>query len=336
MKPSKKQVKKAGETLAADPKDSTAMEVLSQWRSLHAYPINAFQPLIRKHISKLGLKETTVAQRLKRTPSIIKKIQRFDGMNLARMQDIGGLRVIVKTIDDVYRLHNSLISGKHQHKPLLPPKDYIKQPKADGYRSLHQVFKYSATTHSESDELNIELQIRTQLQHYWATAVEILGLIENASIKTGGGSDEHKRFFKLASVLFAKQECTVIDDDFTDVPTETIIQEIKTIEQKLQVFQKLQSWVVSSKHITSTKTTGENYYLMQLDTVNKTLSLTPFSKMQADQAENIYKLLEIQNVDRPHIELVLISTKDLKEIKKAYPNYFLDSHKFIKHLKQLL
>ncbi|OOR90197.1 (p)ppGpp synthetase [Moraxella caviae] len=332
---SKKQVKKAGEQLVANPKDSNAMQILSQWRSLHAYPINTFQALLRKHITKLKLKDSMIAQRLKRTPSIIRKIQRFEGMNLARMQDIGGIRVIVRSVDDVYRLHDSLIKGRHQHEPLLPPKDYISQPKPDGYRSLHQVFKYKATAHSESDGLNIELQIRTKLQHYWATAVETLGLIEKSSFKTGQGSDEYKLFFRLASVLFAYAENQAVIDDFKNTPITDVVQQFTALEQELQAFSKLQGLIITAQHVNAISSKDAFYYLMQLDSNKGEVSITPFSKKQLSIAESIYRLQEIENVDNPHIELVLMSAVNFKDIKKAYPNYFLDTKAFIENLTRI-
>ena len=96
--------------------------------------------------------------------------------------------------------------ARFDHEPILPPVDYIEKPKDDGYRSLHQVFKYKSTIAPELNGLFIELQIRTKLQHSWATAVETLGLVEKSSFKTGEGAEEFKRFFKLASVLFAHHE----------------------------------------------------------------------------------------------------------------------------------
>lgn len=73
--PSKEQVKKAGKLLLADATNKDAMEVLSLWRSLHVYPISAFQTLLRNKIKDLNIKQSVVAQCLKRTPSIISKLQ---------------------------------------------------------------------------------------------------------------------------------------------------------------------------------------------------------------------------------------------------------------------
>ncbi|STZ13961.1 GTP pyrophosphokinase ywaC [Moraxella caviae] len=330
--PSKKQVQKAGKALAKNTTGqeyTDAMAVLSQWRSLHTYPINTFQALLRKKAK--DFKNPIIAQRLKRTPSIITKLQRFPNMDLSRMQDIGGLRVIVDSIDDVYRFHQSLINGKHQHEPLLPPNDYIKTPKADGYRSLHQVFKYHNSDKPELNGLFVELQIRTKLQHAWATAVETLGIATQSSIKTGGGTDEIKRFFKLASALFSHHEKQPLLDELAGVNIYQIAQELQEIENRLQIFAKLKSIIITAKQIESSSNDGD-YYLIELDSKQGTVSLVAFSKNQLAIAETLYQSQEIKTKDNANIEVVLLSAGNLKQVKKAYPNYFLDTQDFIKSL----
>ena len=341
--PSKKQVQKAGKLLAEDTATSEefaqAMATLSDWRALHNYPINTFQATLRGKVKKLGFKSPIIAQRLKRTPSIVRKLQRFPNMNLARMQDIGGIRIVLANVAEVYRLHTNILNSKRpfEHEPLLPPKDYIKEPKSDGYRSLHQVFKYKSTTYPELDGLQIELQIRTKLQHAWATAVETLGIIEKSSFKTGEGSEEFKRFFMLASALFSYNERQPILPALADIPIKEIAKELRALEAKLQIFAKLQGLIVTAKHIETSSTKSDEYHLMELDTSKESpaISLIPFTKSQLEMAESIYKMREIETQDKPYIELVLISAGNLKEIKKAYPNYFLDTQDFIKNLNTI-
>lgn len=97
--PSKKSVRKVGEALRnadlSESETAEALEILSSWRALYYQPTNTFQALIRKKISSLGIKSAIVAQRLKRTPSIVAKLKRFPSMQLDRMQDIGGIRAVV-------------------------------------------------------------------------------------------------------------------------------------------------------------------------------------------------------------------------------------------------
>ena len=331
--PSKKSVQKAGDILknpqVGEDEYSQAMQTLSQWRSLHSYPINTFQAALRGKLKRGGYAGAIVAQRLKRTPSIIRKLTRFPEMNLARMQDIGGLRVIVKNLSAVYRLHESIIESS-EHEAELPPKDYIKQPKADGYRSLHQVFKYKSKLHPELNGLRIELQIRTELQHAWATAVETLGIIEKSSFKTGEGDQVYRDFFQLSSLLFTHYEMEEAGD------IRAIAEQLIDYQERLQIFAKLKGVALSAKSFD--QSAQDAYHLLILDTSKPSpdINLLPFRKNELDMAEWMYRALEKDSKNNPNIDIVLLSTNSAKNIKKAYPNYFLDTHRFISDLDKLI
>lgn len=105
---SKGQINRAGDMLIAPENYSPfdlvwADEVLANWRASHGYPINTFQATLRMKLRGID-GGAIVAQRLKRTPSIIFKLKRFEGMKLARMQDIGGLRAVVGSVSKLRRL----------------------------------------------------------------------------------------------------------------------------------------------------------------------------------------------------------------------------------------
>lgn len=94
-------IQKAGKILAASDCMSEeykdALTVLNNWRASHAYPLHVVTTTL-KHQNP----NVIVVQRLKRLDSILDKIERFPTMNLYKMQDIGGCRVILDSIDDVY------------------------------------------------------------------------------------------------------------------------------------------------------------------------------------------------------------------------------------------
>lgn len=314
-----------------------AYNILNSWRALHSYPIDVFQKNIRSKCNQLKFRDFTVAQRLKRMPSIISKLQRNPKMNLARMQDIGGVRVILPTIADVRKLHEDLIgrTNRFNHVPVLPCHDYIENPKIDGYRSIHQVFTYKSRDHSGLDGLKIELQIRTALQHSWATAVETLGVIENASIKSGFGSEEIRRFLKLSSALFSIKEGTSVVEEFDKYSPEEIAQEAKAIEDQLQIFTKLKWMQISAKHIESTSNSSHAYHLLILkqEEGGWKVNVIPFKKAQEEIAQTMYASLESRIKQEHDVDIVLVSVGDMKAIKKAYPNYFLDTNQFIKEMQ---
>lgn len=339
--PTKSSVRKAGDKLKDPSMDQAeALETLSKWRALHSYPINTFQATLRGKVETLGLKKAIIAQRLKRLPSIISKLQRINGMKLDRMQDIGGVRIVLASVKDVHSLYNNLLKSNKRfgHEPQLPPKDYIQQPKSDGYRCLHQVFKYKSRTYPELDGLHIELQIRTHLQHAWATAVETLGVVEKSSFKTGEGSEEFKTFFKLTSALFSIKEGTPVLDEYSHYSLDELKEKTLLLEQKLQVFVKLKGLSVTNRHIEAATIESADYHLIELFKIDETwkVSLTPFTKAQLDFAEQMYELREQKTKNNPNFDVVLVSVGSLKQLKKAYPNYFLDTEEFIKQLSIML
>lgn len=335
--PSKKAVARAGETLRHEDTVSLkekeeAFRTLSQWRGLFAYPLKTFYSLLSKKCDSLGLTNAIVARRMKRTPSIIKKLKRFEDMRLDRMQDIGGLRVIVSSTADVYKLHNNLCGSKIAHNAVNCD-DYIKSPKSDGYRSLHQVFKYQSKAHPELNGLRVEVQIRTKIQHYWATAVEALGVIEKAAFKSGEGNQEFKRFFILSSALLSIKENQPVVDELANMEPIEIVKELEDLEQKLSVFLKLQGVAITVKRLGSQKKVA--YYLMELNVAENSLRLWGFSSSDLKEAEDYYKFRETEAREKENVDVVLISADSLKLVKKAYPNYFLDCDEFIKNLKEI-
>ena len=313
-----------------------AVDMLSTWRSLHSYPINTFQAYLRTKVKREGYQSLIIAQRLKRMPSIIAKLQRFPQMSLISMQDIGGIRVIMDKIQDVYDLHKSLLEARFRHEAVKPPKDYIATPKNDGYRSLHQVFRYASRTHPELNGLHVELQLRTRLQHSWATAVETLGLLEKSSLKSGEGSEETKRFFRLASVLFALDEKQPVLEAYQGRERKSVVQELLELEKSLRIARKLEGVALTAKKIERNATNPKGYHLMTLDTEKNRISIIPFSNSQLDDAEELYKSKEQATRGNPSISVVLISAGDIGSSKKAYPNYLLDTKKFISHLMRLI
>ena len=197
-----KQIIKSGDTLALDniaindPKAfAEAMEVLSYWRASHEVALSEAVEMLSQTAKKYD-SGAVIAKRLKRAPSIINKLRRFKekNMKLRTMQDIGGCRAILSNEKRVRKLVRDLKS-----RMKFKIKDYIKTPKDDGYRSIHLVGDFSD---GNSGEKPIEIQVRTDAQHSWATAVEIIDLFTGQAIKSNQGSDEWQRFFRAVGNQF--------------------------------------------------------------------------------------------------------------------------------------
>src|SRR3990167_6163847 len=148
IKYKKSKVDQAGEILINEnysKKDiDGATLILDNWRSSHSFPLHTFKIRL-KRVSKLVDPKALAVQRLKRTPAIIKKLQRkYEGRNpsmkLSQMQDIGGCRAVLSGVREVERLCSEYYHvdkntrGKHcdlKHE-FKNKKDYINNPKYDG------------------------------------------------------------------------------------------------------------------------------------------------------------------------------------------------------------
>ena len=131
-----------------------AFEVVSNWRLCHGYIINTFQANLRKKVKPID-SNAIIAQRLKRMTSIMLKLTRYKTMKLSTMQDIGGLRAVVSTLNRVRSLEKDFTSSRFHHK-LVTCMDYISSPKASGYRSVHLVYRFRSPVRPQYNGLLID------------------------------------------------------------------------------------------------------------------------------------------------------------------------------------
>lgn len=332
----RKQVSRAGSALvdeAANPAArADALSVLSHWRSCHAYPVNTFQATLRSRLKKVCA-SALVAQRLKRTPSIIKKLQLNPGMQMARMQDVGGIRAVVETLAQVRRLEELYVNGALTHE-LIGIDDYIRSPKPSGYRSLHLIYRYRNPQNSVYDGLCIELQIRTKLQHAWATAVETIGTFLDQALKSSEGPREWLDYFKLVGAAFSLLEKSPVAEAFVRIPPRDVFKAVSERTAALEVRRKLSAFAVAANAIQTRQSQG-NYHLITLDAESKTVSIRSFGKKRLDEASAAYSEAERLAADDSNLQAVLVATNSIDALKRAYPNYFLDTRQFVQALNRI-
>lgn len=333
FKYSKNAVNRAGAALISN--DSSlqdeAKTILDNWRACHVSPLNSFQTSLRQKLKQID-PDALVSQRLKRTPSIISKLERNPGMNLARMQDIGGIRAVVSNMREVRALESYYKNGTKVFTIVKGGKDYINYPKESGYRSVHQIFKCK-------NGFSIELQIRTQIQHSWATAVETMGTFLNHSLKSSEGPEEWLKFFSLASSAFSVLESTPRIVEYQKLTDEETFELLLQKEKELNVVNKLSGFRVVAKHITDDRKKGK-YHLIILDLEKRMANIKSFEARHVHIANEKYSEAEEEVRKGRNIQVVLVASESISALKKAYPSYFLDSQNFFKNLdavkKQLL
>lgn len=115
---------------------------------------------------------SSITSRLKSSTSIMEKLRRIgvpfsvDHVN-ENLHDVAGIRVICSYVDDIYRLANAL--AKQDDITVLNFKDYIKNPKPNGYRSYHMIVSVPVFFSDRTKEMAVEVQIRTIAMDFWAS-----------------------------------------------------------------------------------------------------------------------------------------------------------------------
>lgn len=112
----------------------------------------------------------SIKTRIKSSDSIREKIARrglaFNFKSLDEIYDIAGIRVICSFVDDIYMLADCLL--KQDDIRLIERKDYISNPKENGYRSLHLIVEIPIFLQDEKRLMKVEVQFRTIAMEFWA------------------------------------------------------------------------------------------------------------------------------------------------------------------------
>src|SRR6266404_3877972 len=264
--------------------------------------------------------------------AIRRKLRRIK-VKFHKIQDLGGCRVILATIAET----RSLIEILKSKLPsvVFKESDYISKPKADGYRSHHVIFCFRQRKPTPFDDRRIELQVRTHLQHSWATTVEAVGLYRGEELKSQKGDKNWLRLFALMSAEFAEAEkCATVPG--TPDPKERK-NEIRKLAKSLDALNVLEAVTkgFQGTDIPLARGYKPSHYLIRYDHSSKTVHVEPYNK--ADKATDSYeKAEEDQRAGDQNDVVVLVEVDKIKDLKVAYPNYFGDVDLFQRQLRQIV
>jgi putative GTP pyrophosphokinase len=331
---SKGRVDRAGQRIGSPAETFEDMIVLENWRASHANILNTFKTILYNRAKGMDVQ---IAQRLKRRPTILDKLTREPDMRLSRMHDIAGCRVIFTDLEELAEFRARVHNARFDHKRRGAEDDrwnYIERPKQSGYRGIHDVYTYHVEPKKgragEDQPWNgmlVEIQYRTAIQHAWATAVELAGLVTENNPKFDRGSEDFKEFFRLASEILARA-FEGMTSCFPDLPTEELLADFEEIEGRTHIL-RLFSELRKSEGL---GIRGASILIFRYDSdffAKDQLEVRSFDSVNTAIQE--YNRLEKELGERA--DIVLVGSRSSEAIKSAYRNYFSDAQEFISLLQ---
>lgn len=337
MQYSRKRIDKAGQVLLTS-KDAVeyeqALTIIDEWRQNHLPVLKMLESKLTKLFKEKGVKYLFTSQRLKRMTSIQDKLDKKPDMGLGGLNDIGGLRYVFSDIESVYNALDVINKNPINGFELLPRQyDYIKEPAKSGYRSIHMVFR-CVSTDERHQGLRVELQLRTKLQHNWATAVESGEVITHQALKNSEGPVEWLDFFKIASALFSLEENCPLREEYANLDANVLRNSLVDLEKNAKCMTMLAVFK-SALQLIENNDYDKDYYIIYVDYEKLVVNVSSFSIEQQVVASQQYNELE-KKIETQKNAVVLVSAASLKDLREAYPSYFIDTTEFLEQIDTCL
>jgi hypothetical protein len=176
---SREEINRLGRRLATDsPISDDDLHALEELAACHMMALELARPRLDDLAECVGSAPLHITHRAKTTQTILEKLRRESGMNLARVQDLAGIRVVgIMSLEVQDQVTNEIAL----RFPADPREAKIVDRRAEtshGYRAVHLVVSL--------DGVSIEIQVRTVLQHLWANLMERLADRLGRQIRYGG------------------------------------------------------------------------------------------------------------------------------------------------------
>lgn len=333
MKYSRNQLNKAGQIVVAGDdvfKVAEAITLIDDWRAMHQPVLDKMSAQVMQALTDNHVPIAFSSKRLKRMVSIVGKLKHNPTMGLGGIQDIGGARFAFDDIPTLMSAARLLRETSIEWFELKSHYDYVAQPKESGYRSIHFVYKYQSE--DEFDGMLVELQIRTRLQHDWATAVETAELISHSPLKASVGDEHWQDYFKLVSAIFARQERQPTAERYTDFTEADFCRQYNRVESENKFTEQLGA-LVGAVQVASEHSFSKGYVVVHIDYEKHVSRLRHFKADEIEAANELYSKVE-SGVTNKSGAVVLVSVSDMNELHEAYPSYFLNANEFITALQQ--
>lgn len=326
---SRSKIDKAGRLLSDlkriyDEATLEAEYVFDDYRKRHLEPLTRLTLEVQTWLRSYQ-KDYFIAQRLKRKPQILRKLRRLS-VRLTQLQDIGGCRIIVNENRDVDGLVAFLSSTivKTGFAKIVRSTDYRELGRDDtGYRAFHLILEVSGC--------QVELQVRSRIQHYWSESIERTSVIYGKRLKEREGDPAVISYFKMFSdALHSLEANHSISRDF----------EIE-LQSKKQLAEEIIGYHASlralSGHVnqdivrTMAEREGQskgslNNWILVFDWNDGNFVLWDVVGRNVDDAIAAYARYEAEFPEEEKYEVVLIGSSDIATVPQTHSHYFGIEH----------
>ena len=325
MELSKTKIDKSGECLAKGTWNSEDQYIESEiifddYRKLHLEPLTEITLKLQGWLNEFG-KDFYIAQRIKRKPQILRKLQRLH-VRLSQLQDIGGIRVIFEDnthINDfVSFIKNKIAKGRFF--TIEREADYRELGRDDsGYRAFHLILSRKG--------IKVELQLRSRIQHNWAERIERTSVIYGYYLKELQGDSRVLEYFKSLSYIFHEIEnkrnpsIDLIDRlEKKRLECEEIIQS----SDKKNIFKSSVNEDFFKGMINRDANLKQSFHnwMIVFDWNSGAFQNWCVINGKSDEAIKMYVDLEKQYSAEVGYEVVMIGSSDVTAIRKTHSHYF--------------
>ncbi|MFC5478820.1 RelA/SpoT domain-containing protein [Massilia suwonensis] len=293
--------------------------VIDEWRAAHRAVLNTFQAILHKRARG---RDIIVAQRHKRKRTVFDKLARQQRMNLSRMDDVAGCRLIFRTIEELHEFRESFHNARFRHKRRndVDKYNYIASPKPTGYRGIHDVYEYdvNSAVGKRLTGLYVEIQYRTRVQHSWSTANEVIGHVTENEPKFGRGDKKIEHAMALSSEILARAHEGMFGP-FPELDNRDLVEQFLTLDKEIGLLRMLRG--LNTSDLFETKNKNTILIFKDGEPVE--------AQAYRDAPDALRALFQLEN-NHPEWDIVLVRAETGDEVRLAFKNYFSDARDFIK------
>lgn len=294
--------------------------VFDEYRKSHLEPLSETTLELQRWLNEYG-HDYYIAQRLKRKPQIIRKLNRLS-VRLTQLQDIGGCRIIVEKnelVDKIIKFLERKIKNTGELN-LVRITDYREKGRdITGYRSVHLLL--------ERNGKKLELQLRSRIQHHWAESIERTSVIYGHHLKESEGDERVISYFQKLSDAFFEIESGRTPSVRSRLEIDVAKREAEEIIRKHSSSKAIDSHVNEDIILTLTEkerrsSSPINNWIIVFDWSSGKFVSWDIVGKTPDEAIKAYVHYENQFPVENSFEVVLIGSSHVATVRRTHSHYF--------------